>query len=99
MLLERIYDEDLSQTSYLIACQTRGEAIVVDPRRDIQVYLDLAAQHGLRIVAVTETPLHADCLSGVRELAGATRATAYVPGTGGEDGQCGFTAEPPPRQD
>src|SRR5699024_11618320 len=60
VLLERIYDEDLSQTSYLIACQASGEAIVVDPRRDIQVYLDLAAQHGLRITAVTETHLHAD---------------------------------------
>jgi len=93
MLLERIYDEDLSQTSYLIACQASGEAIVVDPRRDIQVYLDLAAQHGLRIVAVTETHLHADFLSGVRELAAATGATAYVPGTGGEDWQYGFEAE------
>lgn len=93
MLLERIYDEDLSQTSYLIACQASGEAIVVDPRRDIQVYLDLAAQHGLTIAAVTETHLHADFLSGVRELAAATGATAYVPGTGGEDWQYGFEAE------
>lgn len=93
MLLERIYDEDLSQTSYLIACQASGEAIVVDPRRDIQVYLDLAAQHGLTITAVTETHLHADFLSGVRELAAATGATAYVPGTGGEDWQYGFEAE------
>src|SRR5699024_3447 len=51
------------------------------------------AQHGLRIVAVTETHLHADFLSGVRELAAATGATAYVPGTGGEDWQYGFEAE------
>ena len=93
MLLERVYDEDLSQTSYLIACQASGEALVVDPRRDIQQYLDLAAQHGLRIVAVAETHLHADFLSGVRELAAATGATAYVPGTGGEDWQYGFEAE------
>ena len=93
MLLERIYDEDLSQTSYLIACQASGEALVVDPRRDIQQYLDLAAQHGLRITAVTETHLHADFLSGTRELAAATGATAYVPGTGGEDWQYGFEAE------
>ena len=93
MLLERIYDEDLSQTGYLIACQDSGEAIVVDPRRDIQVYLDLAAQHGLQITAVTETHLHADFLSGVRELAAATGARAYVPGTGGEDWQYGFEAE------
>lgn len=93
MLLERIYDEDLSQTSYLIACQASGEALVVDPRRDIQVYLDLAAQHGLTITAVTETHLHADFLSGVREIAAVTGATPYVPGTGGEDWQYGFQAE------
>src|SRR5699024_6325667 len=42
MLLERIYDEDLAQASYLVGSQARGEALVVDPRRDIQVYLDLA---------------------------------------------------------
>src|SRR5699024_2464021 len=93
VLLERIYDEDLSQTSYLIACQASGEALVVDPRRDIQQHLDLAAQHGLRITAVAETHLHADFLSGTRELAAATGATAYVPGTGGEDWQYGFEAE------
>src|SRR5699024_12070364 len=46
MLLERIYDEDLSQASYFIGCQSQSVALVVDPRRDIQVYLDLAAHHG-----------------------------------------------------
>ena len=69
MLLERIYDEDLSQASYVIGCQARGEAIVVDARRDIQTYLDLAAKNGMTIVAVAETHIHADFLSGVRELA------------------------------
>ena len=93
MLLERIYDEDLSQTSYLIACQASGEALVVDPRRDIQQYLDLASQHGLTITAVAETHLHADFLSGTRELSAATGATAYVSGEGGEDWQYGFEAE------
>ena len=42
MLLERIYDEDLAQASYFIGCQAKGEAIVIDPRRDIDVYLGLA---------------------------------------------------------
>lgn len=93
MLLERLYDEDLSQTSYLIACQESGEALVVDPRRDVGEMLALAAHHGLRITAVTETHLHADFLSGTRELAAATGATAYVPGTGGEDWQYGFEAQ------
>ncbi len=93
MLLERIYDEDLSQTGYFLGCQFSGEALVVDPRRDIQVYLDLAAHHGMRITAVTETHIHADFLSGTRELAAATGATAYVSGEGGQDWQYGFAAE------
>ncbi|WP_422116014.1 MBL fold metallo-hydrolase [Brachybacterium sp. UNK5269] len=93
MLLERIYDEDLSQTGYFLGCQSSGEALVVDPRRDLRVYLDLAAHHGMRITAVTETHVHADFLSGTRELAAATGATAYVSGEGGRDWQYGFAAE------
>ncbi|WAE70901.1 MBL fold metallo-hydrolase [Streptomonospora nanhaiensis] len=93
MLLERVYDDDLAQAGYLIGCQARGEALVVDPRRDIGEYLDLARRHGMRIVAVTETHIHADYLSGTRELAAATGATAYVSGEGGEDWQYGFDAE------
>ncbi|WP_017792461.1 MBL fold metallo-hydrolase [Leucobacter salsicius] len=85
MLLERIYDEDLAQASYFIGCQAKGEAIVVDPRRDIDVYLSLAAKQGMRIVAVTETHIHADYLSGTRELAAATGATMYVSDEGGPD--------------
>ncbi|MBP2411953.1 hydroxyacylglutathione hydrolase [Arthrobacter stackebrandtii] len=90
MLLERIYDEDLAQASYLIGCQANGEALVVDPRRDIQVYLDLAAANGMRITAVTETHIHADYLSGTRELAAATGAQIHVSGEGGPDWQYGF---------
>ena len=90
MLLERIYDEDLAQASYVVACQASGEALVVDPRRDVGTYLELAEHHGLRIVAVTETHVHADYLSGTRELAAATGAQVYVSGEGGEDWQYGF---------
>lgn len=93
MLLERIYDEDLSQASYLIGCQSAGEALVIDPRRDVQVYLDLAQHHGMRITKVAETHIHADFLSGTRELAAATGADAYVSGEGGDDWQYGFEAE------
>ena len=93
MLLERFYDEDLSQASYLVACQESGRALVVDPRRDIADYLELAARHGLRIVAVTETHVHADFLSGTRELAAATGAAAYVSGEGGEDWQYDYDAQ------
>ena len=93
MLLERIYDEDLAQASYVIGCQAKGEAIVIDPRRDLTPYLDLAARKGMRIVAVTETHIHADYLSGSRELAAATGATLYVSAGEEEDWQYGFEAE------
>lgn len=89
MLLERLYDDDLAHASYVIGCQRTGEAIVVDPRRDIQVYLDLAATHGMTITAVAETHIHADYLSGTRELAARTGATMYVSGEGGPDWQYG----------
>ncbi|MEO5316915.1 MBL fold metallo-hydrolase, partial [Pseudarthrobacter sp. CC12] len=59
MLIERIYDEDLAQASYLIGCQANGTAVVVDGRRDIAVYQELAEKNGMKIVAVTETHIHA----------------------------------------
>ncbi|RJT76921.1 MBL fold metallo-hydrolase [Arthrobacter cheniae] len=92
MLIERIYDEDLAQASYLIGCQANGTAVVVDSRRDIAVYQDLAAKNNMRIVAVTETHIHADYLSGTRELAAATGAEMYVSGEGGPDWQYAFDA-------
>ncbi|MHC5560911.1 MBL fold metallo-hydrolase [Kocuria sp. U4B] len=92
MLIERIYDEDLAQASYVIGCQATGQALVVDPRRDIDVYRDMAAKNGMEIVAVTETHIHADYLSGTRELAAATGASMYVSGEGGADWQYEFEA-------
>lgn len=93
MLLERIYDEDLSQASYFIGCQQTNEAIVIDPRRDVAVYLDLAQAKGMRIMHVAETHIHADYLSGTRELANATGATIWVSGEGGPDWQYGFDGQ------
>jgi hydroxyacylglutathione hydrolase len=69
------YLDCLSQASYLIGDDTTGRAVVVDPRRDVQEYLDEAAEAGLRIDYVIETHLHADFLSGHLELAAATGAT------------------------
>ncbi|APX33783.1 Zn-dependent hydrolase [Brachybacterium sp. P6-10-X1] len=92
MLLERLYDTDLAQASYLIASTDAQRAVVVDPRRDVQIYLDLAAKHGLRITDVTETHIHADYLSGTRELAAATGATIHVSGHGGADWSYGYEA-------
>lgn len=85
MYLERFYDEDLAQASYLIGSEAAGQAIVVDPRRDVRVYLDAARAKKLEIVAVTETHVHADYLSGSRELAAATGADLYLSAEGGPD--------------
>ena len=69
MLFRQIFDEKLAQYAYLIGCQETGEALLVDPERDIDQYLDLAEEEGVEIVAVTETHIHADFLSGAREFA------------------------------
>lgn len=60
VLFERIYEDGLSQASFLIGCQQKGEAIVIDPRRDVQEYLEVAENNGMKIVAVAETHIHAD---------------------------------------
>lgn len=93
MLIERIYDDDLAQASYLIGCERSKEAIVVDPRRDIAVYQSAASAHGIKIAAVTETHVHADFLSGTRELAATTGATVYLSGEGGPDWQYQFDGD------
>ena len=87
MFLRQITDSALAQNAYLIGCQRSGEAIVIDPERDIDRYLKLAAQNGLRIVAVAETHIHADYLSGARELVERHAATAYLSAEGGPDWQ------------
>lgn len=69
MFFEQIFEEKLAQYAYLIGCQRNGQAIVVDPMRDIERYEKLAAKHNLKIVAAAETHIHADYLSGLREFA------------------------------
>ena len=74
MILKRFYDEKLAQASYLIGCGRAGEAIVVDANRDTRQYVSAARMEGLRITQVTETHIHADFVSGSRELAARTGA-------------------------
>ena len=74
MIFTQHYLACLSQASYLIGDETTGRAVVVDPRRDVDVYLDEAHAHGLAIERVIETHVHADFLSGHLELAKRTGA-------------------------
>jgi len=69
VLFRQINDRKLAQYAYLIGCQATREAIVIDPMRDVDQYLNAAAAEGLKLVAAAETHIHADFLSGARELA------------------------------
>jgi DMSO/TMAO reductase YedYZ molybdopterin-dependent catalytic subunit/rhodanese-related sulfurtransferase/glyoxylase-like metal-dependent hydrolase (beta-lactamase superfamily II) len=74
MIFTQHYLACLSHASYVVGDTTTGRAVVVDPRRDVGVYLDEAAEHGLTIERVIETHVHADFLSGHLELAARTGA-------------------------
>lgn len=94
MFLKRFYDDQLAHASYLIGCYATGEAFVVDPNRTIEQYVAAAEDEGMRIVGVTETHIHADFLSGSRELAKTTGAMLYLSDEGGEEWKYGFSNEP-----
>lgn len=93
MFFQRFYDTALAQASYLLGCQRTGEAIVIDPNRDVQQYVDAAARERLRITHVTETHIHADFVSGVRELCARTGATPLLSDAGGASWKYAFAAE------
>ncbi len=85
MLIIDIEDEFLAQHAYLVACPAAGEAIVVDPQRDIDHILETARDHDVEIVGVAETHIHADFACGARELADQTGARLYISGETPED--------------
>jgi glyoxylase-like metal-dependent hydrolase (beta-lactamase superfamily II)/rhodanese-related sulfurtransferase len=76
MHFRQFYVGCLAHASYLIGDE--GEAAVIDPSRDVQMYLDEAEAHGLRITYVLETHLHADFVSGHRDLQARTGATIGI---------------------
>ncbi len=86
MLFRSYTDSNLAQNAYLIGCQKTKEALIIDPLRDIDQYIAQAEAEGLRIVAVAETHIHADFLSGAREFAEQTGAHLYLSAEGEDDG-------------
>lgn len=78
MLLRYFYNDKLAHASYLVGCQAVNQAMIVDPGRDIDIYLAAAEANSMTIVGVTETHIHADYVSGARELAERTGATLYL---------------------
>ena len=87
MFLRQITDHSLAQNAYLIGCQRTGEAIIIDPERDVDRYLKVAADNHLRITAVADTHIHADYLSGARELMEHHGVIGYFSAEGGPDWQ------------
>jgi hydroxyacylglutathione hydrolase len=81
-MFQRFFEEGLAQCSYLVACDRTREAAIVDPRRDIDVYLEAATRHGLTLTCAIETHTHADFVSGARELS--TVGAAVVAGPGAD---------------
>lgn len=93
MIFRRFYEDALAQASYMIACERSSEAVVIDPNMDAETYLRAARDEGVRIVAVTETHIHADFASGSRALAAAAGAQLYVSGEGGPEWQYSFAQD------
>ena len=85
MFFRQVFEPKLAQYAYIVGCQRTGEAIVVDPQRDINRYVDIAKEEGLTITAVTETHIHADYLSGAREFAEQHDVKLYLSDEGDED--------------
>src|SRR6516164_1281718 len=84
VIFETVRTDGLAYLSYLIGDRSSGQAAVIDPRRDVDVYLELARQHRLTITHALETHIHADFVSGSRELAARTgTARVHVSVAGG----------------
>lgn len=87
MFLETIATEGLSQLSYVLGDERAGVCVVIDPRRDCEVYPHIARRHNVRITHILETHIHADFASGNLELAALTGAEICV---GADEGGYGF---------
>jgi hydroxyacylglutathione hydrolase len=93
MYFKSFFDEHLAHMSYLVGCQKTGEAIVIDPARNIEPYMEIAKREGLEIVAAAETHIHADYLSGARELAHHLGAKLYLSDEGDKDWKYYYTSK------
>ncbi len=92
MFFRQIVDDKLAQHAYLVGCQRTRQALIIDPERDVDRYIAIARREGLRITAAAETHIHADFLSGCRELVERYGCRAYLSAEGGTDWQYEWAA-------
>jgi hydroxyacylglutathione hydrolase len=85
MFTQQFFVDGLGCASYLVGCEAKGVAAVIDPDREVQKYLDTAQSRGLKITHIIETHLHADHVSGNMDLAARTGADIYVHESGGAE--------------
>lgn len=85
MFFQHVYDKSLAQASYFIGCQKAGVAAVIDAKRDVDTYIEIAKQNNMKITHIFETHIHADFLAGSRELAALTGVDMYLSDEGGKD--------------
>ncbi|MFC3419424.1 rhodanese-like domain-containing protein [Salinicoccus hispanicus] len=85
MFFKQFYDQKLSQTSYMIACQKTKEAIIIDPKRVLDEYAQVAESEGFTITLATETHIHADFASGLRDTGRRFNAKIMVSDEGDEN--------------
>jgi hydroxyacylglutathione hydrolase len=85
MFFRQIYEKGLAHASYMVGCQKSGTVAVIDAKRDVDTYIEIARQENLRITHVLETHIHADFLCGSRELAELTGAEMFLSDEGGAE--------------
>jgi hydroxyacylglutathione hydrolase len=93
VVFETLRTDGLAHLSYLIGDRASGQAAVIDPRRDVDVYVELARKHQLTITHAIETHIHADFVSGSRELAART-GTAKIDVSVEGSARYGFAHDP-----
>lgn len=93
MFIRRFFEPKLAQASFLIVCQGKGQAIVIDPNRDVEQYIQAAAAEGAKVTHITETHIHADFCSGARELAARSGGTLYLSDEGDADWKYAFAQQ------
>lgn len=87
MIIDRVFTPGLAQVAYLVADEHAGDVAVIDPRRDVEVYLSWADARALRISAILETHVHADFVSGAHDLARASGAPIFTSRLANQDFQ------------
>ncbi|MCM3744447.1 MBL fold metallo-hydrolase [Sporosarcina luteola] len=91
MYFKSFTDEKLAQNAYLIGCQRTGESIIIDAPRNFDHILKIAEKEGLRITAAADTHIHADYVSGARQLAVEFGVKLYLSDEGDENWKYTFT--------